>query len=54
MAWAAGVDRAKPSAKREDALLIPSASNHSAKGRMVEAAGIEPASESVPQKALQA
>ena len=32
----------------------PGDSNHSGKARMVEAAGIEPASENVPRKALQA
>ena len=51
---AAGIDKAKPRPKGAGALLIPSDSNHSGKARMVEAAGVEPASENVPQKALQA
>ena len=51
---AAGIERARRRPKGGGALLIPGASNHSGKARMVEAAGVEPASESMPQKALQA
>jgi len=41
-------------ARHRSRVPTPGASNHSGKARMVEAAGIEPASESVPRKALQA
>jgi len=41
-------------ARRRSRVPIPGDSDHSGKARMVEAAGIEPASESMPQKALQA
>jgi hypothetical protein len=51
---AAGIERAKSRPEGVSALPKNGDSTFGATRRMVEAAGIEPASESVPQKALQA